>query len=71
MKKIIAAAAIFSILAAGFAGYKLGVNHAIKHQELYVVELPDRNEFGGFDEDDITVYTYLDGEYYEYGCTIG
>lgn len=52
-------------------GFADGIEHAIEDSELFVVDLPDRNEHGGFDEDEITVYTYLDGQYYEYGCTIG
>lgn len=50
--------------------YNAGKIHAIKSAEMFVVDLPDRNEYGGFDEDEITVYMVIDDEIYEYGCAI-
>jgi len=71
MKKVFACIAIIgAIVTALHAGYVAGKNHVIYDQDMFVVELPDRNASGGFDESEITVYTYIDGDCYEYGCNI-
>ena len=51
-------------------GYNAGIHHAVMTAEMFVVDLPDRNESGGFDEDEISVYMIIDGEIHEYGCDI-
>lgn len=60
------------ILIVGFLimSYNAGKIHAIHNAEMFVVDLPDRNEYGGFDEDEITVYMVIDEEIHEYGCDI-
>lgn len=70
-KVLITIASVITVLTIGIAGYKAGINHAIYSADIFVVELPDRNASGGFDEDEITVYLTVDGETHEYGCTIG
>lgn len=52
------------------AGEAQGIRYAIHNAEMFVVDLPDRNEYGGFDEDEITVYMVIDDEIHEYGCDI-
>lgn len=64
-------AIILTFTVAVMCGYKLGIDHAIYDSEMFVVDLPDRNEYGGFDEDEITVYLTIDSETHEYGCCIG
>lgn len=71
MKKIIAVAAILLVLAAAFMmGRHHGIQHAIHDSTLFVVDLPDRNQYGGFDEDEFTVYLEIDGDVHEYGAYI-
>lgn len=62
---------ILFILTAYAIGMDNGRNHVIYDSEMFVLELPDRNDDGGFDEDEITVYLTIDGVTHEYGCTIG
>ena len=69
MKKIICAA--LALLLVGVMAYHAGKNHVILDSEMFVVDLPDRNEHGGFDESEITVYMEIDGQVHEYGCNIG
>ena len=64
-------AIILTFAVAVMSGYKLGIDHVIYDSEMFVVELPDRNSTGGFDEEEITVYLYIDGDIHEYGCNIG
>lgn len=60
-----------AIAAAYIIGNVTGKNHAIYDAEMFVVDLPDRNEYGGFDEEEIYVYVQLDGDIHEYGAFIG
>lgn len=64
---------LFSILIAlaGILGFKLGASHVIYDAELFCVEIPVRNEYGGFDETELTVFMEIDGDIHEYGCIIG
>lgn len=59
------------ILLALLAGYHAGKQHTIKSLKPFVVDLPDRNELGGFDEEEITVYMEIDGDIHEYNAFIG
>lgn len=68
MKK---AVCLLLILAALLSGYFLGKRHVILGADMFVVELPERNESGGFTEDEITVYLEIDNQVHEYGCWIG
>ncbi len=52
------------------AGKIEGIRYTIHNAEMFVVDLPNRNEYGGFDEEEIVVYLVIDGEIYEYGCDI-
>ena len=69
MKKVICAALV--LLLVGVMAYHAGKNHVIFDSEMFVVDLPDRNKYGGFDESEITVYLEIDGDIHEYGCNIG
>ena len=69
MKRIICA--VFALLLVGVMAYHAGKNHVILDSEMFIVELPERNEYGGFDESEITVYLDIDGDIHEYGCNIG
>ena len=60
-----------AILAAYAIGNVTGKNHAIYAAEMFVVDIPDRNECGGFDENEITVYMEIDGDIHEYNAFIG
>lgn len=72
MKKVIACIAIIgAIVTALHAGYVAGRNHVVYDSDMFVVDLPDRNEYGGFDEEEITVYLDIDGDIHEYGANIG
>ena len=72
MKKIlIGILSIVLILTAYAIGRINGANHVIYDSEMFVVELPDRNDAGGFDDEEITVYLEIDGVTHEYGCFIG
>lgn len=68
MKK---ALCLLAILAALLSGFALGKMYALRHAELFVVELPERNASGGFDEEEITVFLEIDNQSYKYDCTIG
>lgn len=72
MKRI---CAIILTLAAVIAAYAIGNltgrNHVIYDAEMFVVDIPDRNASGGFDEEEITVYMEIDGNIHEYGAFIG
>lgn len=68
MKK---AVCLLLIMAALLSGYALGKRHVIRHADLFVVELPERNENDGFTDDEITVYMEIDNQVHEYGCWIG
>lgn len=70
-KVLITIASVIAVFIIGVMGYKAGINHAIHSADMFVVELPDRNASGGFNEDEITVYLTIDGETHEYGCYIG
>lgn len=61
-----------TLLIAGLCimSYNSGIRHAIMTAEMFVVDLPNRNVYGGFDEDEITVYMIVDEEIHEYGCDI-
>ena len=69
MKKLLAIVAL--ILAAGLAGYHLGMNHVIYDAELFCVEVPARNEDGAIEDEEMTVYLEIDDQVHEYGCLIG
>lgn len=69
MKKAICMA--LALLLVGCMAYHAGKNHVIMDSDMFVVELPDRNEHGGYDESEITVYMEIDGDIHEYGCNIG
>lgn len=68
MKRILT---ILCILLALLAGWQAGKQHTIKSLNPFVVDIPDRNENGGFDEDEITLYIEIDGTIHEYGAWIG
>jgi len=68
MKKALAALLLLLALVGAFHAGKV---HTIKRAELFVVSLPERNEKGGFDESEITVYLDIDGDIHEYGANIG
>lgn len=68
MKRILT---ILLILLALLAGWQAGKQHTIKSLNPFVVDLPDRNASGGFDEEEITVYVQIDGDLHEYGAFIG
>lgn len=70
MKKILVLFICILIVGLCIMSYNAGKIHAIKSAEMFVVDLPDRNEYGGFDEDEITVYMVIDEQVYEYGCDI-
>ena len=61
---------VLLIVTAYAIGRDDGASHVIYDAEMFVVDLPDRNEYGGFDEEEITVYLTIDGVTHEYGCTI-
>ena len=69
MKRVICT--VLALLLVGIMAYHAGKNHVILDSEMFVVDLPDRNEYGGFDEQEITVYMEIDGDVHEYGCNIG
>lgn len=69
MKRVICTA--LALLLVGVMAYNAGKNHVILDSEMFVVDLPDRNEYGGFDEQEITIYMEIDGDVHEYGCNIG
>lgn len=72
MKKVfVVSLFLLSILTAYAIGRNNGQNHVVYDSEMFVVDLPDRNQYGGFDEDEITVYLTIDGVTHEYGCYIG
>lgn len=60
-----------AILSAYAIGNVNGKSHTIRAAEMFVVDLPDRNASGGFDEEEITVYMVIDGDIHEYGAFIG
>lgn len=60
-----------AIIAAYAIGNLTGKNHVIYDSEMFVVDIPDRNASGGFDDDEITVYVQIDGDIHEYGAFIG
>lgn len=68
MKRILA---VLLILLALLAGWQSGKQHTIKALNPFVVDLPARNEYGGFDEDEITLYIEIDGTIHEYDAFIG
>lgn len=68
MKKFLAA---LLLLLAIVVGFNAGKVYVIKHAELFIVSLPERNEKGGYDESEITVYMNIDGDIHEYGANIG
>ena len=68
MKKALAA---LLLLLAIVGAFNAGKVYTIKHAELFVLSLPERNESGGIDESEITVYMDIDGDIHEYGANIG
>lgn len=68
MKRILT---VLLILLALLAGWQAGKQHTIKALNPFVLDLPDRNEFGGFTEEDFTLYIEIDGTIHEYGAWIG
>ena len=72
MKKLLTIIALLTvILAAGWAGYKIGMNHVIYDAEMFCVEIPERNADGAIEEEEMTVYLEIDQQIHEYGCWIG
>lgn len=73
MKRIICAALALLLVAgiAYHAGKSAGKNHVLYGAEMFVTELPERNENGGIDESEITIYLEIDGDIHEYGAIIG
>ena len=68
MKRILT---ILLILLALLAGWQAGKQHTIKSLNPFVVDLPDRNVSGGFDEDDFPLYIEIDGTIFNYSAWIG
>jgi len=72
MKRILTITLILASLATAYMiGQTNGRNHVIHDSTLFVVDLPDRNQYGGFDDDEITVYLEIDDECHEFGAWIG
>lgn len=72
MKKLLTIIALLAvILAAGWGGYKIGMNHVIRDAEMFCVEIPARNEDGAIEDEEMTIYLEIDNQIHEYGCWIG
>lgn len=72
MKRILAIILTLAAIIAAYAiGNLTGKNHVIYDAEMFVVDLPDRNASGGFDEGEITVYMEIDNDIHEYCAFIG